>query len=106
MTKSIWGEWWTGKRKWVYPAWLAYEATARIHDYAMSVHEYLEEHHYDIASYVGNFGSRSLDFILTNATFTGCELMLTAPACLAVYKFFEKDNLTDTALEERIKRLI
>ena len=39
---SIWGDKWASVRKWVYPAWLAYEATQRFSYYALNVHNFLD----------------------------------------------------------------
>ena len=104
--ESIWGSGWTHVRKWVYPTWLAYEASRRFADYAESVHNFLDARYEQIAQVVGNVGSQTLDVLASCGTFAACELLLTVPACIALYKFFEQDNLTDTKLERGLKRIL
>jgi len=103
--KSIWGNWWTPLRKWVYPAWLIYETSARFYNYSQSVHNYLDSNHENIASYIGEFGSQVLDITCTGGTFLACSAFLTIPASFILHKFFKEDNLTNTKLEEKLKKV-
>ncbi|MEN7548808.1 hypothetical protein AAG747_12880 [Rapidithrix thailandica] len=103
--KSIWGNWWEPLRKWVYPAWLMYETSIRFYHYAQGVHTYFEKHQEGLASYIGEIGTLTLDLICSVATFAGCTVFLTMPACFLLYKFFKEDNFINTRFEEKIKIL-
>jgi hypothetical protein len=104
--QSIWGKWWTEHRAYAYPAWLIYEASARFYDYAQWVHNYFEKHYENLTPYLGDIGAHTLDILCSSITFVGCSTFLTIPASLALYKFFKEDNLTNTKLEEKIKRFL
>ena len=104
--KSIWGDWWTSQRDWVYPSWLAYELTTCFYDYTEAVHNHFEENHGKVTSLFGEFGSRTLEALCEGVTFFGSSAFLTVPACLALYKFFREDNLTGTSFEEQVKKYL
>jgi len=104
--RSIWGNSWANMRKWVYPAWLAYELSFRFADYANSVHNFLERSKPGISETIGDFGFQALDAIATHGTFAGCTLYLTLPAGLALYEFFNQDNLTHSKFERRLKKYL
>ncbi|GEM_PF-1530755 len=103
--QSIWGKWWVPIRKWFYPAWLVYETSVRFYEYTKAVHLYFEEQYDHLFSSIGAIGARSLDLLCSAITFTGCTIFLTVPAGFVLYRFFKVDNLTDTRLEARFKKI-
>ena len=102
---SLWGTWWTPLRRWVYPIWLAYEASYRFYEYSLSVHRYFSGHHYDISFYIGSIGATTLDVACSTLTFLVCTIFLTVPACFLLYNFFREDNLTKSIFEKRLKKI-
>ena len=103
---SIWGKWWEPFRKWIYPTWLGFEISMQFYDYTQYIHNFFEKHYDDITPYIGEIGAKTLDIFCSSATFLSCSVFLTAPACYTLYKFFKEDNLTNTKIEEKIKRIL
>ena len=98
--KSIWGKWWASIRKWFYPAWLVYETFIRFYAYGQSVHDCFTMQQ----TYVGEIGTQTLAIFFSVITFVICATYLTLPASFLIYHFFQIDNLTNTRLEEKIKK--
>lgn len=99
--KSIWGSWWEPLRKWFYPAWLIYELSIRFYEYGQGVYMYFMGQQ----DFLGGFTAQAIAILSSAATFVICSFYLTLPACFTLFRFFTLRDLTNSPLEERIKRL-
>lgn len=102
----IWGKWWASFRKWFYPVWLAYESSIRFYEYAVAAHSYCIDQQDFLSNYIGKFGTHALGIFCGAASFAICSLYLTLPACLAIFRFFKEESLTNTVLEEKLKTIL
>lgn len=102
--KSIFGKWWEPVRKWFYPTWLLYELSIRFYDYAKAVLNYFIEYQEYFASYLGVGGSQITAVLCSVATFIICTFFLTVPSCYMLYYFFNRENLTATSFELKLKK--
>ena len=105
-TKSIWGSWWMSIRKWFYLLWLIYEVSIRFYDYSLEVYHFFTQHQKNIVSFISEPGFHILAILSSFLTFAICTIFLTVPICFVLYQFFKTTNLTNTLLEEKLKRIL
>jgi len=98
--KSVWGNWWATKRKWLYPAWLCYETTVRFYDYAYATYPYFINQQDNI----GAVAAQVLAIVASVGTFAICFAFLTIPGCIALFKFFKSEKTYYTSIESQIKK--
>lgn len=93
--RTIWGNRWEPLRKWVYPAWLLYELSYRFCQYAMDTYKYIDE----ISTQTLAVSGAVLVFLI-------CTAFLTVSSCFILFRFFKKENLTQTSFEVLTKRYL